>query len=424
MEKNKQFSKNFIWNTLGTGFNAFNSLFFMIIVTRINGVDEAGIFTLAFSTATILYSIGIYAGRIYQVTELNKEISDKDFIASRIITSILMIVLILGFCLIRGYDIEKLIIFLLLTIYKVLEAFSDVIYGILQKHENLDIVGKSLFIKSLLSICAFFILNIITKNMILSTITMIVICIIIIIIYDLQKAYSYIDFNIKVKIKNVWNIFKKGFFVFAISFLGMYVLNAPKYAIDTYLTSEIQTIFGIIVMPATVIGLVAQFLIYPYLNQIVTLYKNKDIISLKKVLLKIILFIIAFGVVATLLGYFIGTQILGFIYGIDLSAYKIGLAIIIISATLYTIGTICSSILTTIRETFSQFIIYVIVSIFAFGLSNIFTKTLQINGAIIAYFLIMAIQSLSYYIYTKIKLKQIFKEEQENETSNNNITSI
>lgn len=413
MKENIQFRKNFIWNTIGTGFNAFNSLFFMIIVTRINGVDEAGIFTLAFSTATILYSIGIYAGRIYQVTELDEKISDKDFVVSRIITCILMIILILGFCLFRGYEIDKTIIFLLLTIYKMLEAFSDVIYGILQKHDDLDIVGKSLFLKSLLSILVFLVLNLITKNVIISIIAMIIICSVIIVIYDFRKAYSYIDFSKKVKMKNVWDIFRKGFFIFAISFLGMYVLNAPKYAIDTYLTSDYQTIFGIIVMPATVIGLVAQFLIYPYLNKIVELYKNKDIINLKRLLLKIILFVVAFGIVATLLGYFVGTQILGLIYGIDLSMYKIGLAVIIISATLYTIGTICSSILTTVRETFSQFVIYLIVAIFALILSNLFTRALEIKGAIIAYFLIMAIQSLAYFAYTKIKLEKIFKEEQD-----------
>lgn len=412
MEKDKQFSKNFIWNTLGTGLNAFTSLFFMIIVTRINGVDEAGVFSIAFSTATILYSFGIYAGRIYQVTELNKEISDKDFIASRIITSVLMIVFLLGFCIFRRYELDKVIIFLLLTIYKVLESFSDVIYGILQKHDKLDKVGKSLFMKSLLSICAFFILNILTKNVVISIIGMILICIIVIICYDFKKVYSYIDFKKKVKIKNVCDIFKKGFFIFAISFLGMYVLNAPKYAIDTYLASEYQTIFGIIVMPATVIGLVAQFLIYPYLNQIVELYKQRDLKRLKQLLFKIIAFVVVFGIVAALLGYLIGTQILGFVYGVDLSIYKLGLAIIIISAILYTIGTICSSILTTVRETFSQFIIYVIVSICAYILANLFTKALEINGAIIAYFFIMAIQSLAYFVYTKVKLKKIFNEEQ------------
>ena len=94
LEKNN-FKKCFIWNLLGTGFNAFNSLFFLIIVTRINGLENAGIFTIAFSTACILYAVGLYSGRIYQVTENNKTISDKDYIFNRIISCILMMIVTL-----------------------------------------------------------------------------------------------------------------------------------------------------------------------------------------------------------------------------------------------------------------------------------------------------------------------------------------
>lgn len=411
MEKDTQFRKNFIWNTLGTGLNAFNSLFFMIIATRVNGIEQAGIFTIAFSTACILYAIGLYAGRVYQVTELNDKISDKDFIVNRILTCFSMIIFLILFCIFRKYDIEKAVIFLLLTIYKALEAFSDIIYGILQKHDKLDIVGKSLFLKSILSILLFLIIDLLIKNIIVAIISMIIICIIIIIFYDFRKVYKYIDFKQKINWENVINILKKGFFVFAISFLGMYVVNAPKYSIDTYLTSDFQTIFGIIVMPATIMSLVAQFLIHPYLNQIVELYKTKNLKGLEKLILKILGIIGCFGVLATILGYLLGTQVLGLIYGIDLSMYKIGLSIIIISATLYTIGTVCSSILTTVRQTFSQFIIYVGVSIFAYIISAILTKYIGINGAIIAYFLIMVAQALSYFIYTKIKLKKIFVED-------------
>lgn len=409
MEKDLQFKKNFIWNTLGAGFNAFNSLFFMIIATRVNGVDDAGVFTIAFSTACILYAIGLYAGRVYQVTELNKNITDKDFIINRLITCFSMIIFLILFCVVRNYDIEKSIIFLLLTIYKALEAFSDVVYGVLQKNDKLDIVGKSLFGKSLISIILFLVIDILTKNMIISIISMIIACILIIIFYDFRKTYSYIDLKIKIDWHNVLNILKKGFFVFAISFLGMYVVNAPKYSIDSFLTNDYQTIFGIIVMPATIMSLIAQFLIHPYLNKILEFYKTKNLKGLEKVLLKIIGIIILFGIIATILGYVIGTQVLGLIYGLDLSMYKVSLAIIIISATLYTIGTVCSSILTTVRETFSQFIIYLGVSIFAFIISATLTKFLGINGSIIAYFFIMTSQCLAYFIYTKLKLKKIFK---------------
>ena len=391
MEKNTQFKKNFLWNILGTSLNAFTSLFYMIIVTRVNGVDNAGIFTIAFSTACILYVIGIYAGRIYQVTEPNKEITDKDYIINRLLSIFLMILFVILFCLIKKYTILKSIIFILLTIFKSIEAFSEVIYGILQKNEKLEIVGKSLCLKSICSVLIFAITDIITQNMAISIVSIIIIWIVILFTYDIKNSKEYIDFSGKVNIQNVNKIFKSGFFTFAISFLGLYILNAPKYA----------------VMPATVIGLVAQFLIHPYLNQILDFYNKKDMKNLNKLIMKLIYMILGFGAISSLLAYFLGPEVLGLIYGIDLNSYRVGLLIIIISATLYTIGVIYSSILITIRETFSQFIIYIIVAIFALITSNICTKLNNINGAIVAYFMIMSLQFLSYFIYTNIKLKKI-----------------
>mgnify|MGYP004622654033 FL=1 len=411
MEKEIQFRKNFIWNILGTGFNAFNSLFFMIAVTRINGVDNAGIFTIAFSTACIIYIVGVYAGRIYQVTEPDKSITDKEYIINRIITTVAMLILVILFSVIRGYDIFKSTVFLLLTTYKALEAFSDVIYGILQKNEKLDIAGKSLFFKSLISVIAFVAIDLITKNMIVSIISIILVSLLILIFYDLKNGIKYVDLKLPVKKENIIKIFKAGFFTFAISFLGMYVLNAPKYAIDTYLENNYQTIFGIIVMPATVIGLVAQFLIHPYLNQIVALYEEKNLKGLNKLALKLIIYILGVGVISSILAYFLGTQVLGLIYGLDLSTYRLGLLIIIIASTLYTIGVIYSSILTTVRETFSQFIIYIVMSIFAYIVANACTRVGQINGAVISYLLIMAMQFLIYTIYTNVKLRVIFNKE-------------
>lgn len=411
MKENTQFRKNFIWNILGTGFNAFNSLFFMIAVTRINGVDNAGIFTIAFSTACIIYIVGIYAGRIYQVTEPDKSITDKEYIINRIITTVSMLILVILFSVIREYDIFKSTVFLLLTAYKALEAFSDVIYGILQKNEKLDIAGKSLFFKSLISVIAFVAIDLITKNMIVSIISIILVSLLILIFYDLKNGIKYVDLKLPVKKENIIKIFKAGFFTFAISFLGMYVLNAPKYAIDSYLENNYQTIFGIIVMPATVIGLVAQFLIHPYLNQIVALYEEKNLKGLNKLALKLIIYILGVGVISSILAYFLGTQVLGLIYGLDLSAYRLGLLIIIIASTLYTIGVIYSSILTTVRETFSQFIIYIVMSIFAYIVANACTRVGQINGAVISYFLIMAMQFLIYTIYTNVKLRIIFNKE-------------
>ena len=141
MERENNFKSNMIWNIVGTGFNAFNSLLFLVATTRINGITDSGIFSIAFSTACILYVVGIYAGRVYQVTESNKDINDKEYIINRILSCILMIILTIGFVFIKGYDWYKATIFILLSAYKCLEAFSDVLYGIMQKNDILHKVG-------------------------------------------------------------------------------------------------------------------------------------------------------------------------------------------------------------------------------------------------------------------------------------------
>lgn len=398
MEENTQFRKNFIWNMIGTTFNAFNSLFFMIIVTRVNGTNDAGIFTLAFSTACILYIVGIYAGRIYQVTEADKKITDKDYIVSRVTSCLVMIILGIAFTIIKKYDFYKSIIFIILIVYKAIESFSDVFYGILQKNNMLDKVGKSCFYKALASLLIFFIVDFTTKDLLFSCSTIVLVFLLGTILYDFRNTQKLINKEENLNFESVISIFKDGFFAFAITFLGLYMTNAPKYAIDNFLTEDIQAIFGIIIMPATVMGLFAQFLIHPYLNEIFEAYKMNQYDKIKKILYKIIFIILLCGIVCSILGYLIGTQVLGFIYGINLLAYREVLFIILIGATLYTMAGVISPILTTMRHTKIQFAIYGIISVIEFLLCNILAQKLEMAGATISYFVTMFIYFIIFYI--------------------------
>ena len=410
METNINFKKNFVWNVLGTGLNAFNSLFLMIIVTRINGVDKAGIFTIAFSTACILYVIGTFAGRIFQVTEGDKTISDKDFIVNRILSFILMILCTIAFVVIRKYDYYKSTIFIILAIYKGIEAFSDVLYGIMQKNDLLYKAGQSYFLKGLLTLFVFFTVDFFTKDLVMSCVSIVIIWLVIMVVFDLRTVHKLIDTEKRMNWKNTIKLFKTGFFVFSITFLGLYVMNAPKYAIDSMLENKYQTIFGIIVMPATVIGLFGQFLIHPYLNQFVKLNESKDYNEIKKLQMKLIIYILIFGVVASIGAYFLGIPVLQLIYGIDLQDYNIALTIIIIASTLYNVGMIYSNVLTTMRHTFIQFILYIVTAITAFAISNIFTNTWGVKGASIAYFIIMLELFGLYFVTEKIILTRKGKE--------------
>lgn len=198
------------------------------------------------------------------------------------------------------------------------------------------------------------------------------------------------------------------------SFLGVYITNAQKYSIDIFMTEDIQAVFGIIIMPATVMGLLAQFLIHPYLNEIFNLFKENKYEAIKKILYKIILVILAIGIVISILGYVLGTQVLGLVYGVDLSNYSISLLIILIASTFYTMAGIISPILITMRHTFIQFIIYMIIAIFELILSNIMVNVYGFDGAIWSYLITMIVYFIIFYfVAIRIINNKSIKQEKE-----------
>lgn len=408
MMKNNN-KKNFIWNMIGSTINAFLSLFLMILVTRINGVEEAGIFTFAFSLACLLQVIGVFSGRAYQVTERDSKIVDKDFLICKIITCTVMFVVSILYLFFKKYDTSKNLIILLLVLYKLLESFAEVFYGIIQKNGLLYKVGISLTIKSILSILIFTISNIITKNLLLAILSMNVVQLCVLIFYDWRSSRSYITKK-SATFNNVFFLLKSGVYLFVVTLLTQYIISAPKYAIDYISTNEVQTIYGIIAMPATIIILISQFLIHPLLTKLSALLDKNNLEEFHRVIFKMLGSIFLVGFMAVVVAYLIGIPFLELVYGVGLREYKIDLLIIISGASLYGMSYILSNALITMRDNLSQMIIFILVSILSYFISKYLVFYKSLHGASLSYFISETFLLLFYFVYYTIKKKR-FKNE-------------
>ena len=381
--------KDFVWNTLGSGLAAFNSLFFMIIVTRINGPKLAGIFTLCYATACLLFIVALYSGRTYQVTETDKRITDNEYIIQRIATCIIAICCLLMLVVLKNYNGIKKYTLLLLCFMRILEAFSDVFHGIFQKNYRLDLVGKSLTLRSLVDVIMFFIIDFFTKNLILSCLSMVLSNLIILVFFDIMISNKYKLNSHNIKYDNVKKIFVFGFFTFGFTFFSNYLINIPRYSIDLYLDESFQTIFGIIVMPGTFIILISQFVIQPF---IMHLKKYRDSFEIKKyntLVKKIILYVLIIGLLFILGAYLFGTAILELLYGLSLKKHLLSLLIVLIGTVLYTISTILSNSLIVLRKTKAQLIIFLVVSVIGVIMSNVLVNNYSFSGGSYSYLLIM-----------------------------------
>lgn len=109
--------KKFGWNMVGSMSNALASFVLLTMVTRINGSNDGGIFSLAFSTAQMLASVGCFETRAIQVTDVKKNLRFMDYFTFRFVTSIVMMLCLIVYVVAAGKNDEAAVMFFI-CLYK------------------------------------------------------------------------------------------------------------------------------------------------------------------------------------------------------------------------------------------------------------------------------------------------------------------
>ena len=397
--------KNFIWNTLGVTLNAFSSLFFLIIVNRINSGELGGIFSYCFSIVCLFYIISLYYNRTFQVADYNSKYSDNIYISNRLITSVLSILLIFVFALINNFSNYKLALIIVLMLYKGLESIADCFHAFIQKKEHLYFVGQSLFLKSMIGIILFLIIDIVTKNIVVSAFSLVIVNFIGLFV-DIKKYKKLLNSKFKFTLNFSIDLFKETLPVFIFSFLIIFLNNCQKYISVYFMDNILQNILGIIIMPATMLALCGQYLISPYLTKLSEMYSKNKIKDFKNLVYKLIAILIILGIVILGVAYLLGIPVLNVLYSIKLDKYKISFIIIIIGAIFYAISTIVSNCLTIMQRNKEQLIVFVVSSIISIISTLIFMNLYKLQGAADAYLITMIFHCIACLSIMKYYLKK------------------
>lgn len=398
---------NFLLNTIGSVLYSSTSFFFMIIVTRKLGLSNSGIFTFAFSTSCLFQVIGVYYGRVFQVTETDDKITDSDYTYSKIVTCMLMILVGFIFLFVKRYSSFKCLIILLLVIYKMIGAFAESLYAIIQRNDDLYKVGISLILKAFIEVIVFYLTCLLSNNLICACLSLIISELLILIIYDFCVVKNYNFKMSEIRKKHIITILKLGFPVFVFTILTQYLINAPKYAIDNFLDDNTQSVYGMLSMIATITVMFGQLILHPYLTSLSKDLKGKKYDVFNSRIIKIIGFLFIAGVLECLIGYLWGTSLLGIVYNVNLSKYSFLLLIIIVGSIFYSIVSILSNALISMRINNIQSALFFIDSIIVYFISNELVKKYGINGAGYSYFCCMFILLVMFLILYFVQYKKI-----------------
>ena len=399
--------KDYIWNSIGSFLQSAISPILLIVITRLNGVGDSGLFSFAMSLSVVFWAISLWGGRTYQVSDVKKEFSSGDYIVVRFISSLIVAVFSISFCILSGYDLIKTELIMVLVSFKILESIADSMYGVLQIHNKLYIVGISLTMKSVFGFMLFTLIDILTKNIIYGALSIFIVNIAVVIFYDIpwMKHVESVGLT-KKNIMQAGKIMKKTAEVFVVVFLTMFSLNIPRYFLDKYHYDQIGY-FGIMAMPITLLTLFISFVLQPNVVNLSELLKKKKIKEFTKIVSKIDFITVTLGILFVISSYLIGVWVLNAVFGIDINNFRIDLTIMVIGAVANAFVSIYVNLLIILRRFKGQFYTLLVTNILAVILSIYLIDRLAMLGSVLVFMIISFLQAIILLFIYKRSLKNV-----------------
>lgn len=378
----------FLWNMAGLTLNNFNSLFFLVAVKRINGVEIAGMFSYGYAVACLLHVCALFFNRVYQVTESG--FSDGIFVCFRLLSCLLFLVVGVAVALLSASNLLKAGIVILLCLFRNIEALADVFQGIAHKNGRLDYAGKSLSVKAILGLAAFLLCDFFARSVVLSVIFLVIVnaagC-----AADFLATKRWVEKSKAVfYLRTLIPLVKKSFPIFAFSVLGMFLLNLQKYVLGLFGTDETGALFNIIIMPATVMGLCGQYFINPFVRRLEDSWGKQNFGSFYRTAGKLALLLVCAGAFVCLCACLFGIRLMEKIYALSLSEYRIFIIIVIAGSAFYAISNLISALLTIMGKNRGQVAVYFSAVIVSLCLSLALLRGHALKAMVYAYFAGMA----------------------------------
>ena len=310
-----------------------------------------------------------------------------------------MLLTSLGYIFVQGYSFYKAVIILLLVLYRAVDAYSDVFQGYFQQQNRSDLAGKVQFYRSWLSILVFGLSLILTKSLMISSAIICLINLFLTVVLDYRISTRNFEINFYPSIfkdnRNIISILKEAFPLFLNGFLITYVYNEAKIDIDSLLSqglfsNGIQRDFNVLFMPVFVLSLLF-FVLRPLTTQLsIYWYEQKYNLFYKQVYL-LFATMTVLGIIIIGLGYLIGTEILGFIYGTSLVEYKVPFVILLVGGILNVLALVIDIVMTIFRKQTYLVIAYITSFLVAKFITMPFVKGEGIMGASLSFLISMII---------------------------------
>lgn len=397
-----------IWNTIASAEYSFQSAILLLVVTRIGGLTEAGIFTITYTIAQMMATIGSYDMRDYQSSDIKRFYRFPVYWTSRMVTILIMLIVCIGYAVISKYTGQKLLLITSFSLYRAVDNIEDVLQGEMQRSFRLDVAARIMTVRIFLATLAFVVGYAATRSLLLSAGVLTLTALLVEIVLSALVVNAFGEIRLKWETKGVGKLLFTCFPLCAGGFLYNYLATASKYAIDRNMQEESQTIFGILFMPNFVINMLSMFAYKPMIAGMGQMWSDSDKGRKRffSVVIKLSTVIIGITGIVAVGGYTIGLDLLGFIYGVSLDEYRSLLAVLLLFGGVAAMDSFFVLILTIMRRQKLVIVAYAIAASLNLVLADRLVEKYRLWGAGLLYGITMGLVMIILLVFILMSVKK------------------
>ena len=408
--KKRSVKTNMLFNTVGSTIYYFCVWLASVIIVRLSGFVDAGLFSLAMTVTNSPAVIALFNMRNYQASDLKGEFTDKTYISSRIVTCLISFVICVGMVLFYGYDPMKAATILIFMGFKIVEGLVDVLYGIDQRKERLDFAGISMTIRGIGALVAFIVVFKVSQSLLISFIAMTLVSLAVVLIYDLRATKPLLDGRETEELwKNVGKLLIICLPLAVVLFLNNYSIMIPRLVLENNYGEEIMGYYSSVSSPTVIVQVAAQTLFAPLVPGLTRHFNEKA----KKPFLKGLFGFFAFAGVLTILAialaHFFGEWLLVAVFKEEIGPYVYLFIPILLMSILIAVNVALFAVVTLMRIIKPQYLVGIAGIVSSVILSFALIPGMGCDGVVTATMLSMTAQILIQIIMIGVGIHKHFR---------------
>ena len=384
--------RDYLWNTLGTAVWGMAFPLLTIVSTQLVGAEEAGKFSIAFVTGTLIMIACNYGVRNFQVSDIDEKTSFASYQLNRWLCGALALACGLVYSSARGYDAQMAMIGLGVYLYKVIDGVADVYEGRLQQADKLYLAGMSQMLRSAGVIAVFSMALFLTRSMPIAAMAMGIAAIASLVLVTAPLALLETEKSRRVSLREVGHLFIQCAPLFGALFLFNLIESMPKFVMEGTLAYKYQLYFNALFFPAQAILLSIGFIYKPQLLRLSSIWANPR--KRRRFDLIIVAVMALIVVITSVCAAFMagpGIPLMSFMYGLNFERYRTLALLMVVAGGVTAAIDFLYAIITVLRHAGDVTKIYLICFAVSVVLPVILINLLGLMGAVVSYLAIMAL---------------------------------